>query len=292
MADPKPSYVREMLTSQGNLYALLGSLAAGVALSLPFGFGIGAIPLIAFAAGELIAALYVPEMGSFRNKVDRKYRRQYRTAMRDQLLREIESRSKRVSVFQHLMRTYTHMSERVAALYARAESGITPLAVDDVERLEDATIEYLCMWLAGLAMDHRQALINPSDIEARIAAVDEELRAPKPGSDVRQLQKARADFVAIVESHHRMQSRQRALEAAMLAMPDQMEEIYQTIMTASGAQEFGARLEEAMTKLRLQEDIEAELAGDLADAVPAIANRMPRPAALQSQTAAAAARPR
>ena len=60
-----------------------------------------------------------------------------------------------------------------------------------------------------------------------------------------------------------MTSRKRALEAAMLSMPDQMEEIYQTIMTTSATEEVGSRLDDAIAKLRLQEDIEAELAGEI-----------------------------
>jgi hypothetical protein len=39
MAEAKPSYVKEVLTSQTNLYAFLGSLAVGALLSIPFGFG-------------------------------------------------------------------------------------------------------------------------------------------------------------------------------------------------------------------------------------------------------------
>jgi hypothetical protein len=81
------------------------------------------------------------------------------------------------------------------------------------------------------------------------------------------LQKARADYAAIIERHNRMLSRRRALEAAMLSMPDQLDEIYQTIMTLPVNEDVGARLEEAIGKLRLQEDIEADLASDLAEAV-------------------------
>ena len=62
MEAAKPSYVREVLTSQTNLYAGLGSLALGVVLSIPFGFGIGALPLIAFAAGDILAALHIPSL--------------------------------------------------------------------------------------------------------------------------------------------------------------------------------------------------------------------------------------
>ena len=45
MAEETPPYVREVLTSQANLYAFLGSLAAAALLSIPFGFGIGAVPV-------------------------------------------------------------------------------------------------------------------------------------------------------------------------------------------------------------------------------------------------------
>ncbi len=83
MADKQPpSYLREMLASQGNVYALLVSLAAGALLSIPFGFGVGAIPLIAFAAGETIAAMYGPASITFRERVDRRYRDAARQASR------------------------------------------------------------------------------------------------------------------------------------------------------------------------------------------------------------------
>ena len=67
----------------------------------------------------------------------------------------------------------------------------------------------------------------------------------------------------------------------MLSMPDQLDEIYQTIMTLPVTEDVGTRLEEAIGKLRLQEDIEADLAGDLAAAVPGVA--MPAPAAAARQ---------
>ncbi|MEF8705745.1 MAG: hypothetical protein V5B07_04855 [Candidatus Accumulibacter sp. UW27] len=66
MSVAKPSYVKEVLTSQPNLYAFLGSLAVGALLSIPFGFGVGALPLIAFAAGDILAALHVPSLPTFR----------------------------------------------------------------------------------------------------------------------------------------------------------------------------------------------------------------------------------
>jgi len=57
----------------------------------------------------------------------------------------------------------------------------------------------------------------------------------------------------------------------MLSIPDQLDEIYQTIMTLPASEDVGSRLEEAVGKLRLQEDIEADLASGLAEALPGVA---------------------
>ena len=70
-----------------------------------------------------------------------------------------------------------------------------------------------------------------------------------------------------------MLSRRRSIEAAMLSMPDQMEEIYQSIISAPSAGGLDSRLEESIARLRLEEDIEAELASDLGEALPSFGSR-------------------
>ncbi len=277
MGEAKPSYVKEVLTSQTNLYAFLAALAAGAVLSIPFGFGVGAVPLIAFVAGDILAALHIPSLPTFREQVDRRWRAKLREASREQLIDEIEKRAGKRALAAATLRTYQRMDERVQSLYQRARSGHGRLAYRDVEQLDDVTLEYLALWLALLVMDDRAESIDLRDVELKVAALDKELAAPRAGSDLRQLQKARADYAAIIERHNRMLSRRRALEAAMLSMPDQLDEIYQTIMTLPVNEDVGARLEEAIGKLRLQEDIEADLASDLAEALPGMA--MPTPAA-------------
>lgn len=279
----KPSYLGEMLSSQGNLYAALGAAAASALLSIPFGFGLGALPLLAFGAGEIIAAMYVPSLPTFRDRVDRRWRRREREATRQRLLAEIDARGRRTSAFQQTMNAYTRMASRVASLQGGAGEGRSRLAPRDIERLDDATVEYLYLWLASLVMDERAEAVRPADIEARIAALGREIASPRAGTDVRQLQKAREEYAAVLERHHRMTSRKRALEAAMLSMPDQLEEIYQTVMTTPLSEEFGARLEESIARLRLQEDIEAELSSDVAEAVPGMAAppRLADPAAAE-----------
>ena len=155
MADEKPSYVRELLASQRNLNAGLGALAVAAILSIPFGFGIGAIPLLAFAAGEIIAALYVPSSIKFRDDVDRKWRARERLATRQRLLAEIDARARATSFHLQTMNAYSRMASRVASLYSRANDRQTKLSPGDIERLDDATIQFLSMWLASLVMDER-----------------------------------------------------------------------------------------------------------------------------------------
>ena len=85
-----------MLLSNGNMVAALGSVAAGVLLSLPYGFAAGLLPIIGFAAGETIAAMFIPYSENFRARVDKKYREQVREATRSHLLDEIEKRDQRI----------------------------------------------------------------------------------------------------------------------------------------------------------------------------------------------------
>ena len=286
MSERQPSYLKEMLTSQGNMYAGLGSLAAAALLSIPFGFGIGALPLIAFAAGEFIASMYVPGTLTFRDAVDRRFRARNREATRRRLLEEIQTRDKKRFAFEQTLATWRRMCERVESLYRHAADTRTNLPIVEIERLEDATIEYLCIWLARLVMEDRAESVNLKEIEQRVAQIDRELDAAKPGVDARQLRKARAEYLALAERHNRMLSRKTAIEAALLSMPDQMEEIYQTIMTTPATEDVGSRLEDSIEKLRLQEDIEAELSGEIEAALPGMVSPLQRTAAKHPKIAA------
>jgi hypothetical protein len=285
VTENQPSYLKEMLTSQGNMYAGLASVAAAVLLSIPFGFGFGAIPLIAFAAGEFIAAMYIPATITFRDAADRRFRARNRAAARNRLLDEIQARDKKRTAFDQTLKTWRKMSERVESLYRHAAETRTNLRIIEIERLDDATIEYLCIWLARLVMEDRAESVNLKEIEQRVAMINRELEAARPGVDARQLQKAKAEYFALVERHNRMMSRKTAIEAAMLSMPDQMEEIYQTIMTTPASEDIGSRLEDSIEKLRLQEDIEAELSGELEAALPGMVPPLQRTVAKNQQMA-------
>jgi hypothetical protein len=87
------------------------------------------VPLIAFAAGDILAALHIPSLPTFREKVDRRWRANVRQASREQLMTEIEKRAgKRALSPARPCAPIKACYERVQSLYQRADSGHGRLA--------------------------------------------------------------------------------------------------------------------------------------------------------------------
>jgi len=286
MAESKPPYLREWLLSQGNVYAFLGSTALATLLSIPYGFGIGSLPLIAFAAGEIIAAMFIPASITFRDRIDRKYRQRAREAAREHLLDEIARRGRGGNMVERTVAIFEQMQQRVESLYRLAQDHGSQFSAADIDRLDEASMDFLYAKLALLVIEDRAASINLPQIDERVRGIERDLAAPGVGADVRQLHKARADYQALAARHRRMLSRKTALEAAVLSMPDQMEEIYQMIVAAPRSHELGTRLSEAVGNLRLREEIEGEVVDDLQSSIPGIVvplhQNTPRRATAQS----------
>ena len=273
-----------MLLSNGNMVAALGSVAAGVLLSLPYGFAAGLLPIIGFAAGETIAAMFIPYSENFRARVDKKYREQVREATRSHLLDEIEKRDQH-SEGAGSHESYLRMLDRVTSLYRVANDSRTRLSLRDVEKLDDATLDYLRMRLAALIIEERARAVVLKDVEARLQIIERDLAASRPGSDQVQLQKARNEYLSLITRHRRMLSRKLGIEAAILSMPDQMDEIYQTIVTAPTGVDVDSKLAESIAKLGLEEDLEAELEGALRETAPELSARQENRPSLKSVSA-------
>jgi hypothetical protein len=290
----KPSYLRAMLTSQANLYAGLSSMACGALLSLPFGLGIGLMPILLYVAGGAIASLYLPASITFRAKVDADHRMQQREKAQAHLLREIrqrtpylawennesipvelnrsrrESKNTTPTLYSNYRFAYQRMLERVYSLRMIAKDRKTQLSDPDVERLEGATLDFLCLWLGLLVIDDRDRAINVSDVEQKMLDIDEEIAGVSDNGQQRQLTHARAEYAALLSRHKAMLSKRHAMEAAMLGMPDQVEEIYQMIMAAPFSFSMNTKLEESLSRLRLEEELEYELNDDLQDATTVV----------------------
>jgi len=270
MDERKPAYLTEWLLSPGNVNVVLAGIGAAAIFSIPFGYGIGAVALIALAAGEAIASMFVPASLTFRDKINRKYRRQMHEAARKHLFEELYRREGDGPAFDKTRETFDRLQQRIDSLYTLAVDSSNVLSERDVDRLEDSSLDYLYAKLALAVIADRSAAIDLAQVDNRIRAIDKEMASPAAGSDVKQLEKARADYVALAARHRRMMSRKTALEASVLSMPDQMEEIYQMIVAAPSSQELGQKLSEAVDNLRLREDIEGEIASDLQEDIPSL----------------------
>ena len=268
MADNETSYLKEMLFSPGNIYAVLGMLAASVAVSVPYGLEAGLVPLIALVAGEAVAALFVPFSPGFREKVDKRNRKRVREAEREHLLAEIERRKDMMKGAYGSFSGYQRMVGRVNSIYRIAEDSRTSITLQDAERLDDSSIDYLRMWLAVMVTEERSRAVSVRDIEARLAAIEQDLEKARPGTDQTQLNKARNEYLSMLTRHRRMASRKTAIEAVMLSMPDQMDELYQAIVTAPTASETGTKLADAIARFGLEEALENELEGAMREALP------------------------
>ena len=300
----KPSYLREMLTSQTNVYAGLGSGALGALLSLPFGFGVGLIPIVLYMAGASIASLYVPSSPTFRAGVDAAFRKQQRCVAREHLCREITQRVPgivwdrsaqvesddesasglpRGRVHRNAaylpgnsascLDSYQRMTDRIASLQQVSSDRQTQLSAQDIECLEDTTLDFLSLWLASLVTDDRSRAVDQDDVRRRIADLDTQLANATDSPETRQLRHARADYVALLARQSAMLTKRQAIEAAMMAMPDQIEEIYQMIMAAPFSSSLSSKLDESLSRLRLEDELQQELNDELHDTIPALPER-------------------
>lgn len=259
-----PPYLREMLTSQGNLYAALSTVIASAALSIPFGGAGAVLPLVAFGAGEAIAALFVPSWPGFRAKVDRKYRTQRRMEQRQRLIGELQERTQPK---ERNWEVYERLCDRAAALAeAPLPKDQTTITANDIERVQDAPAEFLSLWLASLTMRDRREALGDAQLARRISEVEADLAAGR--GDQNSLHRARVELLELQDRAVRLQSRIVATDAAMLSLPDVVEEIHLALHHTQGFAAGGTKLGQAVQRLRAQADIDHELAQEMGDLPP------------------------
>jgi hypothetical protein len=276
------SYLKEMLTHQWSLYGALSSLAAGAVLAIPFGFGLGAVPVLAFAAAEAVAALFVPDSARFRHRVDERKRAQRRDRVLAHLKQEIHGR---VELDHPNWDAWRRMGDRLASLREIARQRRMPLEARDLERLEDARADYMGLWLAHLVIDERERSVDDRELRARVRELDARLAEDPPAAERRQLEKARQDFERILERHQQMRSREAAVDAAMLNIADTFEEVYQGVITNPTSSDATRRLQEAVDRLKIEEELEQAFHREIGEVIES--PRRPAPARAARSTLAA-----
>ena len=256
------SYLKEMITSPTSLYGLLGTLTVAAMLSIPLGVGIAAIPVLFFGAIQAVAALFIPSSPVFQAKVQKRRRSERRENSRSHLVEEIERRDSSGEGQFH-WRAYHRMRERVESLTQIAHNRQTAMSERDVERLDDATVDYLGLWLAWLVMAERWQNVDEDGIAKRIDAIDRQIEKLDDSMERRRLEKARADLERILSRRKTLWGRATEVEAKMLAMTDTLEEVYQRVITNPNSDDATTQLQEAVERMKVEEEIDMAVDAEL-----------------------------
>jgi hypothetical protein len=255
-----PPFLREMLSSSTNINIALTAVAAGVLCAIPFGLLGFAAPVLTFIAGDAIAAMYIPDMPSFRERVRARYRAKRRLQVREHLAHQLVEHSAAPS--DSRWAPYHRILSRADSLRALAESRGSVITPADAERMEDAALDYLALWLTVQSIDDRLATMTDADIDKRLRGVDKQLEGIKDADARRSLLKAQTDLQGLARRRDLLVSRRTAAEAALIALPDAVEEVYNSAVTAPTAGSVSAQLNEVIERLRVEEDL-TELTSEL-----------------------------
>lgn len=263
MKQPKPvSYLRAWLTSQSNVMTLLGGGLAAAVASIPAG-GAGALgALVVLGAVQTLLALVIPDLPSFRSKVERQTRRAAIDQRRAQLQREIFSLHggmQRV-MGMPMWQKYQAIVERSEVLYRIAGEAQSQLSYDDAERVDKASVDYLAMWLAQVTIQERLRSGEEATLDRRLREAERSLgEVDENDPRYRHLKMAYDDYLAIKLRHDKLVARRMSIEAALVSLPDQVEEIYQMVVASPYSSVLGSKLGESLSRLQLEEDIELDL---------------------------------
>ena len=276
----KPSYLGAFLRHPANRMTLLAATCAAIFASIPYGWeGLALVGVVALGS-EVLAALGIPELPSFKAWVDREHRRQSRAQRQSRLLDELASLGDAAA-----LANYRHMISRVQALYMTASDTRTTLTSEDVEKLEDLTVDYLGLSVVNASLRQRKDRAGEELVVNRIAGIQAQLQKPGlPDDEQRQLRSALVEYTEVMNRSRRLAVRRSALEATLISMPDKMEEVYQLVITSPYSTDMGSKLEESLSRLRIAEEVAAEF-----DDVPTLSAQLLELPPLKAANATAAA---
>jgi ABC-type transporter Mla MlaB component len=262
-SQPKPvSYLRAWLTSQTNVMTLLGGGLAMAVASVPAGAAGALGALVVLGAVQTLLALVIPDLPTFRSKVDRGARRgaiDQRRAQLQQELFALHGGIERVAGMG-MWQKYQAIVERSNVLYRIAGEAQSQLSYDDAERVDKASVDYLALWLAQVTIKERLRSGEEATLDRRLREAEQALsQIDAQDARYRHLKMARDDYAAIKLRHDKLAARRMSIDAALVSLPDQVEEVYQLVVASPYSSTLGSKLGESLSRLQLEEDIELEL---------------------------------
>lgn len=250
----QPSYLKAFLSHPWNKAGLLAAGAVGVFASIPLGTAGLVLAGLGALAVEVAGGLIVPALPPFRRAVDQAHRKAQRDARVAQYFAQLQGLGDSVA-----RNNFAHMQSRVGALYSAVAGSQGGLAVADVDKLDELTVDYLGLAVLGLTLAQRKDAANEAFVTKRIGQLEAQLKEGNlRDEEARQVKSALADFNESLARSRRLGLRRTSIEATLVGMPDKIEEVYQLVMSAPFSKDSGSRLEESLARLRIAEEVAAE----------------------------------
>jgi len=263
---PKPyrpediSYFKELIGHPLSLSGLLTAITAGAILSVGFGLAPAAIPVVLFMGAQAVASLFIPSSPVFQEYVQRKKRAEHREALREHLQAQIMDRAREfhLSEWEDLVRyrqRYTQMRDRLKAILHVAGGGGPGLSPYDIEKLDDATVDYLRLIYSRILLHQRLHSAETDTTERQLADIDYELLQSHGAADRKRLEQARSDLQRMLERRAALPAKDAATAAQLITMSEAFEEIYHRLTTDPSSAGVGEFLREATERLSIEEEL-------------------------------------
>jgi hypothetical protein len=244
----KRPYWQEFLLHPRNQLVVAGLGAFTTLLSFPYGADALILGSLALAGVQALGLAIVPGLPQFRAAVDARQRRGEREQRRRQLMEELGQHGGS----QHLAE-YEAMIKKVQSLSRLARSGAhgAGLSAREVEQLDDLSVDYLRLCLSDAVMrgSGRHQALEKAARQAQ--SLEQRLADPALASAERaDLETVLNQLQDALARGRRLAARRSGLDAALLSMPVQLDEIYQLVMAAPHSPTLGPMLEDSLNKLR------------------------------------------
>jgi hypothetical protein len=254
MSDPsKTNYLGEMLKSSGTVTTGAAALALGGLMAIPLGISGFLLPVVAATTGITLAGIFLPSMPGFRARIDERKRKEARKNIRQHL---IETLLARAGGEDPNWANLSRMEDRIRDYFAFKRAASEELASTDVERLLDAPNSYLSLWASHLSLVERLTTLENAGLPQRIKALQAEVQAA-PGNA--NLLKALNDLKTLQGRRATLEAKENAVQAAMLSLPDAVDEVTQGAYGAIQTEQALGRLRSAVSELNLNDEIDQQL---------------------------------
>lgn len=245
----------EMLTHKNNQTAALVTLVVSVVASIPFGFGMALIPVLFFGAANVLAALVIPSMPSFKYNVDLRLRREAREKSRNHLYDQAFRSTNANNGYEN---AYDRMRFKLTSLRTAVANHTIDLSEDNLEKLDDVTVEYLHLVWAKNVLTNRYGSIKEREIKDRIKGIELQMSGVLP-AEKKILQKAHDELTNVLKRRDGLSSEITAMEAKIVGLADTFESVCQTLMTNPQSSDAMKSLSDAAERLQIEKKIEMEI---------------------------------